>query len=289
MGCRLIVNADDFGQSEDINEGVLRAYCNGILTSASVMANGRAFQSAAAMCRKYPTLDLGIHLTLLEEPPVSTVEAVPSLVSRAGRLQENHAAFLWRYSRGKIRLGEVEQELDAQIVKVFDAGLVVSHLDSHQHLHMLPGIWRIVTGLARKYGIPAVRFPRERLRPYMLSGSGRSFGRLAQLVALNSMCNFTGNRNSISADHFFGFFLGGRLNGENLRVILGNLPESGTCELMCHPGVVSDVPLYKGSGYNRRQELEALLDPRVEDIIRNAGIKLVSFRDLIPRDGAPVV
>ena len=157
---QLIVHADDFGLSEKVNEGILQAHRLGILTSASVMANGAAFEHAIEMWRSLPSLDLGIHLTLVEEQPVLDPAMVPSLVNETGQFYRHATIFAKRYFMGKIRLGEVRRELAAQINKVMSRGVTISHLDSHQHVHMLPQVLRVTLELAGEFGIglPAGRF-----------------------------------------------------------------------------------------------------------------------------------
>lgn len=281
MPCRLVVHADDFGQSESINKGILRAFQDGILTSASLMPGGAAFDSAVSICREHPHLDVGIHLTLVEERPVSAPDCVPSLISRELRLHDSHKSFLRRYFRGAIRVEEIEHELDAQLRKVLDAGLAVSHLDSHQHLHVLPGVNAIAERLARRYGISAIRYPRERVRAYMLKRGFGSTGRLVQLGALNGICAFVGRSSLVTTDEFAGFFFGGRLNKSNLKDLIQSLPASGSCELMCHPAIEGDETTIQSKGYRRDRELEALTDDEIRAQLQIRGIELVSFRDLV--------
>ena len=279
QGCKLIVHADDFGQSESINEAVLLAHKNGILTSASIMPTGPAFEQAIKQCQTNLSLDLGIHLTLVEESSMLDPQSIPSLINENGYLHDDHKSFAWRYLRGKIDLPEVRRELEAQIVKVLGYKIPISHLDSHQHIHMLPKIRDIVIDLAKKYGIRAVRFPRERIRRYMFRQ--RNFlPRLLQLGALNVFCVVNGRQNVLSTDHFAGFFFGGKLNPNNFKIVLQYLPDWGTCELMCHPGVNEHHASPSFGGYERSKELDALLSPDIAKLMGAANIQLISYRDL---------
>ena len=173
-GARLIVHADDFGLSEAVNRAVIAAHENGIVTAASLMAGGDAFEHAVALAKDHPTLDVGVHLTLTEQHPTAPAADVPSLVGPDGKFAPHAFQFAKRYLRGDIALTHVRAELDAQIRRVVDHGLVPSHLDGHQHVHVLPGIARIVAELAGAYGIRAVRCPAERLRGYMLKDLART-------------------------------------------------------------------------------------------------------------------
>src|SRR5881296_625665 len=119
---RLIVHADDFGLSERINDGIVQAHRHGIVTSTSIMANGEAFAHAVALAQSAPTLDLGIHLTLIEERPVVSPAELPSLVDAAGGLHPHAIQFCQRYFSGRINLKEVRKELEAQVEKVLATG-----------------------------------------------------------------------------------------------------------------------------------------------------------------------
>jgi len=278
---RLLVHADDFGLSEKINDGIRQAHVDGVLTSASVMANGAAFDHAIDICRQVPSLDIGIHLTLVEERPVLPAREVPSLADGDRKLHRHATVFTKRYLQGKIDPDDVRRELDAQLRKVLNTGIAVSHVDSHQHIHMLPVILGITEELAMHYGIPLVRFPREQIRPYMLTRPA-SLPRVAQLVWLRWLC-FHGRRSPLARTQAFaGFFFGGKLTKQHLLTVIEHLPESGTCEVMCHPGLADPDTRYAHWGYRWSEELDALVDPDVADCLRRRAIRLVSYKDLAP-------
>ena len=216
---KLIVHADDFGLSEKVNEGIIQAHRNGIVTSASIIANGVAFDHAAQLCHSTPTLDIGVHLTLVEEKPLSDKGDIPSLVDKSGCFYNRAEAFIRRYLLSLVCFDEVQHELDLQVHKVLNTGLEVSHLDGHQHIHMLPRISRIVGQLARKHNIPAVRYPRERLKSYMFREKG-GLSRIIQLVVLNAFCRMSDVGSVKRPNHFVGFFYGGRLHKKNLQKVI---------------------------------------------------------------------
>lgn len=278
-GCRLIVHADDFGLSEPVNEGIVEAHRRGIVTSTSIMAPGPAFDHAVELARATPTLDIGVHLTLTEERPVASPERVPTLLDADGRLPAHATSFLKGRLTGSLALDEIRLELDAQIARVVAHGLRVSHLDGHQHVHMMPGVRAVVGALAAKYGIPAVRYPREAIRTWMLHERGGT-GRLMQQLALNVFCALADTTEAARPDHFVGFFYGGRLSKANLMRILAALPPSGLCELMCHPGHADASGRYAHWGYRWQDELDALTDPGVARWLRERGVELVSYAAL---------
>ena len=276
---RLIVHADDFGLSERVNEGIVEAHRDGVLTSTSVIASGAAFEHAVALSRATPTLDIGVHLTLVEEEPVAAADAIPTLLDSNGRFYREAGTFMTRYLFGTISIDEIERELDAQIGKVIAHGVKVTHLDGHQHLHMVPGIRRVVGGLARKYAIPSIRYPREALQLYMLH-ERESLVRVPQLLVLNTFCTFARTADAKRCDHFYGFFYGGRLTKENLMMVLRHLPSTGTSELMCHPGLSDPDSRYAHWGYRWKDERDALIDPEIKDYLNSKRIELISYADL---------
>lgn len=276
---RLIVNADDFGLSHAINRGVVAAHRDGIVTAASVMTNGPAFEDAVALARQNPALDLGVHLTLTGLEPVASPNTVSSLVDSDARFAPHALDFTRRYLRGSIRLDEVRTELDAQIALAKSRGLAISHLDSHQHVHALPGIARVVAELASAHGIRAVRYPREQLQPYMIA-SVREARRILEQLALNAVCMLSPLRTLRHPDRFLGFHFGGRLGERNLETVLRHVPRRGTIELMCHPAEAeSDGPHAQWS-YAGAAERDALTSVRIRELLRSRGIALIGYRDL---------
>jgi hopanoid biosynthesis associated protein HpnK len=278
---RLIVNADDFGLSEKVNEGILDAHLHGIVTSASIMANGEAFEHAIDICKSTPTLDIGVHLTLVGEEPVVSSEHLPSLVNGEGRLHSHATEFLKRYLMRKICFQEVRKELEAQVISVISRGINVSHLDSHQHLHMLPKNWTVAVALARKYGIRAIRVSNERLHINvdMLRTNG-SGSRVIHSFVLKFLSRLRKNADVVRTDHFVGFLFSGNLSKENLQTVLQKLPPTGTCEIMCHPGAYDPDSRYTHWRYNWPGELSALTDQEILQFVKHNRIKLISYQQL---------
>jgi predicted glycoside hydrolase/deacetylase ChbG (UPF0249 family) len=272
---RLIVNADDFGISEAVNRGIVEAFDSGIVTSTSLMATGSAFEHAAALARARPRLALGVHLVLTEHRPLAGSSAVASLVGPDGRFPPHVKQLLRAALRGRITLSEVRLELDAQIRRVRNAGLAVSHVDGHQQVHVVPGVARVVAELAAAHGISAVRYPAERLRGYMLRHP-RHARRVVEQAALGLFCAASPLRRLRRSDDFVGFYFGGRLDEANLAAVLADLPTVGrTVELMCHPGCEDMQP--KGDwAYAWAAERDALTSPRIRELVVARGLQLTS-------------
>jgi predicted glycoside hydrolase/deacetylase ChbG (UPF0249 family) len=243
------------------------------------MVNGPAFEHAVALAKENPALDIGLHLTLTELAPVSSPDRVSSLVGADLRFAPHALDFTRRYARGAIVLAEVRAELDAQIRLARAHGLSLSHLDSHQHVHALPAIARIVAELADAHAIRVVRYPCERLHAYMLKSTG-SARRLAEQLALNALCTLSALRRLRHADRFVGFHFGGRLTRDNLETVLRNLPTRGTIELMCHPAEAESDGPQQQWGYAGAAEREALAAASVKALIRARGIELIGPRAL---------
>lgn len=275
----LIVSADDFGLTEKVNEAILKSYRNGILRSVSLMANGKSFDHAVSIIKSNPELDVGIHLTLVEEKPILNVERLPSLVGETEHFHSHAFDFTKKYFSEKISLDEVRIELTAQIEKILDHGIKISHIDSHQHLHMLPKILDITIELANNYNIKFIRFPKEKFRGYMLRDL-KSIDRIAQMAVINHFCSKAKEKISFKTDYFAGFYFGGKLNKQNLITLIYNLPSDGVCELMCHPGLTDDSTNYSHWKYRQVEEMLALVDTEVAEVLLKRNIEITSFKNL---------
>lgn len=288
---RLVVNADDFGMADSINQGILEAHQRGIVTSTTLLANGAAFEEAVAIAKATPKLGVGVHLNLTQGRPVSDPASVTSLVDEEGEFARPPAALLRAVLAGSVRLGEVEREFAAQIEKVRDAGIAITHLDGHKHVHMLPRIFRIVVRLAKSYGITGVRWASEgRTGLWALLRWNRPAA--ATIVKQNAQSRSlallaAGTRASLreaglrSPTHFFGITQTGFLDDNVLSVILHNLPD-GTSELMCHPGCADpalDATLTRLRA-ERQRELDALTHPETLHTVSRMGVELIDYRGL---------
>ena len=276
--CKLIVHADDFGLTHGVNTGIIDAHLNGILTSTSIMANGPAFDEAIELAYAAPTLDIGVHLTLVEEIPIVSPTDIPSIVDKNGRLLANAKEVYIRYLKKKLCLKHIRAEFEAQIIRIKSTGLPISHIDGHQHLHILPAIFSIVEELAKKHDIQAIRIPKERIRKYMFRNH-LNIKRILELAVLNVYASISSTTLN-HPDEFLGFYYGGQLNIKNLDSVLSHLPEDGTYELMCHPGANCDNGDYDHWQYSWEAELEALKSNEAREQLTRRGASLISYHDL---------
>ena len=275
---QLIVNADDFGLTTGVNQGILRAFKDGIVTSASLLVTGSAFEDAVALARLNPELDVGPHLTLVEERAVLGPELIPTLVDETGRLPRTSGEFFRRAFLGRINWDEVEREIAAQIARFQKTGLRLSHLNSHQHLHMFPPVFKIVRRLTRGMDNVWIRNPAGPWR----KAPGVRMERWVQQLGLNLTCLVTRGlhdpRLLQMPDGMYGFEVGGCLTRAALEQILRKIPD-GLYELICHPGEddADTRTRYGHWGYRWAEELEALTAPETRQVLEKQGIALTSF------------
>lgn len=246
----IFIVADDLGLHPAVNEGIFFALKNGLIGGVSLMSNGEAFDGAIQGLKDFSSINIGVHLVLVEERPL-TVTKFP----------KNHKVFFIKYVLGLIKKNEIKNELEAQIQKILEAGIRPQFINSHQHLHLLPGIVDITVFLANKYGIPYIRIVREPLK-----FKGDLF-RKAQLVFLNLLSCAAKNkiiRSGLKCNDFFvGFINAGNLSPDDVSLAktLQNKNPDKIIELGCHPGFENPelVGKYKHwGGYHWRQEIEVL-------------------------------
>jgi len=284
----LILNADDFGMTRGVNEGILRAHREGILTSATLMANGAAFDHAVDIALANPSLGVGCHLALVEGPSVAPHDEIPSLADTNGNLPPTLANFVVRVSCGLIRPVHLEIELRAQIQKIRRAGIEPTHLDTHKHTLAHPLVMFALGRVARELGTQCVRKPFEALRDSWQTTRRRDGSFPKQFIAAAAARAVTPLFVSVCRKYdlrcpgrFLGVALTGHLDSGALRLLLESVSE-GQTEIMLHPGVCDSDLARSGSRlqHQRQVELDALLDPALKCFLEERGIRLISFREL---------
>jgi predicted glycoside hydrolase/deacetylase ChbG (UPF0249 family) len=285
----LIVNADDFGLTQGVNRAIVEAHSHGIVTSSTLMANGRAFDDAVQRATSATRLSVGCHVVLVDGLPVSKKKPTATTLSNEkfddGRFYETLNGFALRLVRGRIKVDDIEAEATEQIRKLQAAGIVVSHLDTHKHTHILPRVLRPLLRAARACGIPALRNPFGPVHISVVASRPRLWKRFSQVTALNRLGRSF--RKSITAAGMFtpdgtvGIVATGAMDTPLFESIVKSLPE-GTWELVCHPGY-NDAEL---AGMRTRlrdsrvQELRLLTSPGAREILARSGVELVSYREL---------
>ena len=277
---QLIVSADDAGLTEGHNRAIAEAHVAGILTSASLLACGAAFDDAVTRARDLPDLGIGVHLTLLEGTPLRPPAAVPDLVAnQEGTFGTSYGSLLWGVTIGRVALAQVGDEWRAQVGRVLDSGLRVTHLDSHKHIHMHPQLLSIALALAREAGIPRMRLS----RPPRLVAGYRS-------VVLGLLSAWAGRRMTREGVRFPTSLLGLKDSGQmtiERMVEAVRAPWRGVGELMTHPAFPGpELARLAARGYRWvetyrfRDELDALCAPQVRAALQERGVELVSYERL---------
>jgi hopanoid biosynthesis associated protein HpnK len=287
---RLIVTADDLGLTRRINDAIAKTHREGIVTTASLMVNGApvdAFESAIEMLRANPELDAGLHLNLTEGRPASLPERIPGLANSRGFLYHHPFELMVALLRGKVQASDLETEIRAQFQKTLDAGAQISHVDGHKHVHVVPGVFRIVCRVAPEYGVRAIRSTVERVpRVLMLRSLSTQIAKqylFGKALSGAFVLAQSGNRlrSWKTPRRLYGITQTGFLDLQTFADILSRM-ENGISEVMCHPGYVDD-DLRKTPTrlhFQRERELDLLTGHEVRDLLERAGIGLATYRDL---------
>jgi chitin disaccharide deacetylase len=284
---RLIINADDFGLTHGVNRAIVEAHQHGVVTSATLMAKGAAFEDAVNIAQSVPQVSVGCHVVLVDGSPVLESAQVSSLLTRPNlaKFGTGIAKFSFRALSGRLESSQVEAEVTAQIRKIQLAGITVSHLDSHKHTHMFPSVFRPLLRAAEACGVRAVRNPFEVIRISLAAGRPGLWKRYGEVKLLRNLASkfrrATKEAGVITPDGTLGIVVTGALDDRLFRLIIEKLPE-GTWEFVCHPGY-NDAEL--GSVQtrlreSREQELQVLKSPQTRDLLARSGIELISYRDL---------
>jgi hopanoid biosynthesis associated protein HpnK len=284
----LIVNADDLGWTDGVNQGIAEAHRNGIVTSTSLLANGAAFASGVELARSTPGLGVGVHLNLSDGEPIAPRELVATLLNDDGEFAGGPEALLLRIAKREVTVREAEQEWEAQIERVKEAGIQPTHLDGHKHVHMLPGLFEVALRLAKRYGIGAIRVAHETssLRAALSAGDALHASVVLKqgvqargLKLLARDAREQAERAGISmSDYFCGIAQTGEMTKEGVARLLRSLPE-GTTELMTHPGY-ADQDLQNSATRlqgSRQTELSILTDVEIRNLVASQGIRLIDY------------
>jgi len=289
---RLIVNADDFGFTCGVNRGTVEAHSRGVVTSATLMANGAAFAEAAQLAKTVPGLSIGCHVVLIDGQPVLGANRVPTLTngdSTARLFRNGLKSFAARAIAGRLNPEEIEAEAAAQIRKIQATGIPVSHVDTHKHTHLFPSVLRPLLRAARACGIRALRNPfgpRWPLQSRHLLARPSLWTRYAEVRILRSFAGIfreaVDRQGFLTPDGTVGIEVTGALDETLFRAIAQTIPD-GTWEFVCHPGYNDDDLRAAKTRLrqSRETELRALTLPAARNLLSQEGIALISYHDLL--------
>jgi predicted glycoside hydrolase/deacetylase ChbG (UPF0249 family) len=262
-----------------INRGIVEACRKGIVTAASIMVTGWAFEEAVQLARESPKLDIGLHLSLTVGRPASNDAAVHRYLASRGTFRLGNRDLLIGLILRTISPSVAYREIEAQFKRAADSRLPITHIDGHESIHLFPGIRERVFQLMENYHIPFIRHSYEGMSFRSAWKLRRWKKVLLTLFGLVFRRNIR-RRGIGTTDHYHGAFDAGYLGKERLLAMISSLQE-GTSEIMCHPGYRDEsFDRISGGRYLPDQELRALMDPEVKNLLHQRGIHLISFRDL---------
>lgn len=259
----LVINSDDFGYSKAVNLGIVETFLHGVLTSTTLMANMYGFEDAVELSKQYPDLGIGVHLSLTCGKPI---------LSKMNTLVQENGNFISLRKLKEIPctidLDQLYEEWKAQIEKVKDAGIEITHLDSHHYTHSIGNNFQVIEQLSKYFDIP-IR---------------NCFGVKEKLAdpAVAPM------------DHFWNLFNYPEMKKldfpyNHMKELLFKIIEKDACkyaqfekvEAVCHPGYL-DEEIFLGSSFNvaRMREIKLLCDPKMKELLTDYGYRLCTYRDI---------
>jgi len=269
---RLIVNADDFGRSRSINEAIIRAHREGILTTASLMVNEPDCAGAVTLAKENPRLGVGLHLTLLMGHSALPPEKIPGLVNAQSEFSNDPVGVGMKYFFRRDLLGQLRAEIHAQFARFHATGLPLDHVNGHLHMHLHPAVFSILMDDAEQLGIRHLRLTREPFWNDVPLAKGRRLYRAAHAMIyfiLGGLARAPLRRGKIKhTQRVYGLLQNDRMDEAYILKLLNILPP-GDSELYSHPSLDKF-----------RHEFEALVSPQVKELIRRKNIQLIRYQDL---------
>lgn len=285
---KVIINADDFGLSEEINLGIIKTHREGIVTNTSIVINGNFVEHGLPLIKQAPNLGTGIHLNLTQGKPILPKDECKTFTDQHGRFLA-YSQFLQRLFLHRIKLEEIKKELRAQIERFLSYGLRCSHIDSHKHIGYLPSILNIILELAHESKIYKLRFPNETA---LLSQGNYQKRFLRRNTIWRCWISFLAKRGRaklhkyriVYPDYFFGISQMGYQEKGNIFESILKSCRDGINEIMCHPSLMVEKTSEAGYGRygpkNRYGELRMLIDPRLKEMIKEMKLKIISFNEI---------
>jgi len=273
----LIINGDDFGLSDSVNQAIIESHEQGILTSTSLMVSGQACLEAVNLAKNHPDLGVGLHLVLICGQSVLPAEKIPHLVDRNRNFLNDpvKAGLIYQFNREARK--ELALEIRAQLEKFQETGLLMSHLDGHLHLHTHPVVLGIIQDLAAEFDLKVLRLPSEELNFTLAIDRSHFWTKLVWSQVFGQLRRhgehlFQGTK-IIIPDKVYGLLATGRISEDYLLQLIPEI-QTEIAEIYAHPDCSS---LSNPSG---PMELQTLLSHQVRDRIQSCGFKLINFHTL---------
>jgi hopanoid biosynthesis associated protein HpnK len=282
MTRKIIINADDFGLCEGVNQGIVKAHTEGVLTSATLMTNMQCAEKAAALAKSLPSLGVGIHLNLTDGRPLAKDRGIGTLCNVNGEFAFNPYQLCSRSAlSAKIREA-IRMELQAQIQWTLDQGITPTHLDSHKHVHCFPVLFKIVCELAGRFGISAIRWPLEK-QPFHHANWPRPDKKgvfRSRILRCAAEVNARQNSSYFKTTEFLGIAHTGRIDTAFFKAV-SIYNQAPIVEIMTHPGFKEGLDATRTRLVEQREmELRALCSEQTKSSVKEAGIQLVHYGQL---------
>jgi hopanoid biosynthesis associated protein HpnK len=280
----VIITGDDFGLALPVNEGIEEAHRRGILTAASLMVGAEAAADAIARAKRLPTLQVGLHVVVADGRPVLPAGTVPDLVDAQGNFSPNLVrAGVSYFFRPSVRR-QLAREIRAQFEAFHRTGLALDHANAHNHMHLHPTVLGMILEIGREYGLKAMRVPHEPFWVSRVHANGSAVSQAILWAFLSPWVALVRRRLRLAGlrhnDYIFGLHHSGRMDTTLVLDLLKWLPE-GVTELYFHPATYGCPELSRTMpAYNHRQELEALISPKVLEAVKLLGLRRIAFSDL---------
>ena len=277
-GCRLIINVDDFGLREGVNQAVCRLHDAGIVTSASLMVAGAAVPAAVAQARARPELAVGLHVAVVAAQALLPREELSALVDPHGWFTSDCVVAALRYTCRPACRQQLRPEIAAQFATFRQLGLPWSHVDTHRHFGLTPVVSDELLRLCSRYGVRSFRIPEDDYSHYRRIDPEDAARQRSLAICFSALCTPLRRRAAAaglySTTYCLGLFRTGRLDVEYLRRLVEELPD-GDYELHCHP----DADTERGVA-----ELAALASPEFSRALRSRGVGLTTYPQLAARE-----
>ena len=275
---RLIVTADDFGRSTQINQAVLKAHREGILTSASLMVAGSAAEEAVELARQTPTLAVGLHVVLVDGPAILSHTELPQLLNSSHLFPDAPIRLGLHYATDRTARKQLRGEVRAQFEQFARTGLSLSHVDAHQHLHLHPAVFPLLMQLAGEYQAAGIRLPRDNLRLALRYDHHGMLRKIAWGGALGAMSRFWAGRipgGIHTAERCYGLFQSGQMSEQYLLRVLSSV-SGRSAEIYFHPTIGARMNQW---GPNET-DFAALVSRAVRNVVTARNLQLSTYRDL---------
>jgi hopanoid biosynthesis associated protein HpnK len=276
----LIVNADDFGSSREVNAAVLRAHREGILTSASLMVAEPHAEEAARIARDNPSLDVGLHAVVCKGRGIRPHAEIAPIVDAAGRFPESPALTGLRLYFDKSLRAKLAAELRAQVERHLELVGYLNHIDGHLNFHVHPVVADILVDLAAEFRVPCIRLPRERLLNNLRVRRDHAMRKMVEGVIFRSLSRRTyrrmGELGLKTTDRLIGLFQSGHLDQDYVVTMISRLLD-GTTEFYFHPSM--DIGATPPSP-SAQIEAEILVSPGIRAALDAHSVALTTFAEL---------